>query len=83
MQLARSRDGRSWAAWVPVGIVSRNVESTVYKYRLYVQTPGDTEPKSMLEWNSSEGLRWFEFSPDGSRLALLLFQSLHVVELDR
>jgi len=62
-----------------------SVERTTYRYRyrLYLQTPRESEPRSQLEWTADQPLTWFEFSPDGSRLALLLAGSLHVVQLDR
>jgi hypothetical protein len=81
-QLARSGDGRSFAVWVPVAVTHKSVERTTFRFRLYVQTPRDVEPRSVLEWEADEPLRWFEFSPDGRQIGLLLSGSLHVVELD-
>ena len=81
MNLARSDDGRAWAAWVPVGIVDQNVERTTYRFRLYVQIDVGEPVQSMLEWTASEALYWLEFSPDHRQLALVLRGALYVVDV--
>ena len=82
--LARSRDGRSIAAWVPVTEEQRpNAYDDFYNFRLYIQTPRTTAPVAVLEWVSYHGFEWLEFSPDGRWLALILTGGLYVVDLKR
>lgn len=78
--LARSVDGRSFAAWVPVELVRESVERSTYRFRLYVHTPA-LGTRIELEWTADEGLPWLEFSPDGRRIGLVLYGELFVVQL--
>lgn len=80
--LAQSRDGSAFAAWVPVAVVSENIERTVYRFRLYVQTGRTLGAEPVLDWTADEPLRWLALSPDGRRLGLVLSGDLYVVDID-
>jgi hypothetical protein len=80
-ELARSADGRAFAAWVPIEPVGDNVERPAYRYQLLVQaSPGGPVVK-LLERTGDYGLSWLEFSPDGSRLGLDFSFSTYVVRV--
>jgi Tol biopolymer transport system component len=78
-QLAWSADGRAYAIWVPVEVVRQNVERTTYRFRLYIREAGTSTARAALELTSDQPLTWFEFSPDGRQVALLLNGSLRVL----
>lgn len=80
-QLAQTEDGRAFAAWVPVAVLGRNMERTIYRFRLYVKRPANPAPTASLELTGDEPLTWFAFSPNGQLLALLLGSSLYVVDV--
>ena len=79
--MAWSKDGQSFAAWVPVEIVGNNMERTIYKFRLYAGTANNSL-KPLLEWEADESLYWLEFSPNGRRLGLVLYGELYVVDVE-
>jgi hypothetical protein len=77
-QLARSADGSAFAAWIPVELAEETFEGRIYRYRLYLKRQSDPRALRGLELVAGEPL-WFEFSPDGSRIALLLGGKLYLV----
>jgi hypothetical protein len=77
-ELARSRDGSAFAAWIPVELVQETFEGPIYRYRLYLKRQSDPRALRGLELIAGSPL-WFEFSPDGSRIALLLGGKLYLV----
>jgi hypothetical protein len=77
-QLARSADGSAFAAWIPVELAKETFEGRIYRYRLYLKRQSDSRALRGLELVAGEPL-WFEFSPDGSRIALLLGRTLYLV----
>lgn len=78
-QLAWSPEGRVFAAWIPVEIVRHNIERTTYRFRLYLQEAGAATARPVLDLTSDQPLSWFEFSPDGTQIALLLSGALRVL----
>ena len=79
LQLARSQDGSIIAAWVPIAVTRQTVERTTFRFRLYIKRGPDAEMTGSFELESDQPLTWFEFSPDGSRIALLVKGSLYIV----
>jgi len=81
-ELARSGDGQSFAAWVPIEAVRSSVERTIYRFQLVVQTTPGGPVRKVLERESSSSLRWLEFSSDRRRLGLALEHFTYVVRVD-
>jgi hypothetical protein len=75
---AVSQDGRSWAVWAPMRVAGQFMETTLYHNILYVQTPGSSAPRALLNVRSGY-LSWFAFSPDGRHIGLRLDARIYVV----
>jgi hypothetical protein len=78
--IAASPDGSTWAAWVPVRQVGQFMEVPVYRRALFVQGPGDSAPRRLLEWEA-DGATWLAFSPDGRRVGMRVHTRVYSVEV--
>jgi hypothetical protein len=78
--IAASPDGSMWAAWVPVRQVGQFMEVPVYRRALFVQGPGDSAPRRLLEWEA-DGATWLAFSPDGRRVGMRVHTRVYSVEV--
>ena len=74
-------DRESAAAWVPVEVVSSNVERTTFRTRVFLSRSGEFQAMAGSEKVADESPYWMELDPTGNSLGFVLYGRLYASRL--